>query len=572
VLFGALAFASCSIAHPVPESSTSDPGARPRKATPVASLQLDVPAKAVPLGQSFAFRVIARDGRGAIITGAYDHPIALAAGGLSLSSYSVANASQSAALTGQWAHGVSGTAAATLEASADGHTATAYVAPGTGFALYDVGGDPNADFSGFQIVLGPNGDLYYGALGRRNCPPPCPPLGGAIGRFDPSSDAFTELDLSSEILGLLFTNDGALWAACGTSGKIFRLPPGRFSMDDLQTIDVPAPSTKASFTPRLLAQDAGGNVWFGDGAGGRILRIPAGGPYTTRSIAAFRQPRGPAGTPQAPPYIGGIAYDGLGHVDALDYSNGVIDSVWANDGRNAGQKLLPQQKSVGAAASTDPRFLIAGPAPSMWVSYLGAARRGSFSVGGIDRFDPSSGLIAPVPLASVPAGDLPDSLSLAGANLYYADIGAHAVGVVNVQNRSSRLIPTQPFLNFNARLSPGGIAALPDGSAWFTCANGVKPFLPMCLGHTVYLNGWSIFPGPGFNVGVGAELSQIVGIMEAPSVDSGPFTATASQPKICRVSPVRDHNFVVTGLGKGSCVLRVTDAHHVSETVAVTVL
>jgi streptogramin lyase len=539
----------------------------------VSSLTIVVPVTALPLGETTAFSVVAKDRSGRIITGAYDHPIVLEAGGLSLSSYSVTDSVAAAELTAGWAPNVAGPAAATLEARVDGRTAVAYLRPGTGFAYYTGGQDRDADFSGFQIVAGPDGDMYYGTIGRRGCPSPCPPLSGAIGRLDPASGAVKEIDLDSEVLGLMFASDGALWFAGGSGGDVYRLPAHSFSKFAMQKIAVPAPSPRASFTPRFLAQDLAGDVWFGDGAGGRALEIPAGATIAPSSIVAHGLPRGPAGTPRVAAFAGGIAVENGGSVDVLDYANGTLDRLDARTGRVFDRVVLPQQRAIGSRGSVGPRFVVTGSATTMWLSFLGREVAGKPLAGGIDRYDANSGQVQSVALPSVPAGDVPDTLSLQGGYLYYADIAAHAVGVVNVQTGRSRLIPTQPFVSFNNRLSPGGIAALADGTAWVTCANGVvRPFRGMCLEHTVYLNGWSLFPGPAFNVGVGSSLSQVVGVMENPALDSGPFVAKTSTAKRCSLTPVVDHNFVVIGVSKGTCLVRVTDARGISAGLAIAVI
>ncbi|HTX59346.1 MAG TPA: hypothetical protein VMH02_06660, partial [Verrucomicrobiae bacterium] len=458
------------------------------------------------------------------------------------------------------------------QASDDGHVALAYLQPGTGFAYFDVGEDPATDRSAFQIVRGPDGRLYYGTLGPPTCAGGiCSSPAGAIGRFDPATGRARQIALRSEVLGLLFTGDGALWFAGGTSHRLYRMRPREFSASALTAIPVPAPVPNATYTPRLLAQDGAGNVWFGDGAGGRVLRIASAGPYRSSSVAAFAQPRGPRGTPGASPFVNGIAVAGDGDVYVLDSANGTLDQVDPRNGRTTAQLVLPQQRALGAKGSVEPRFLAKDASGALLASFFGASIGNGLSRGGIDRYVPGAKGIAELALASAPAGALPDTLSIEGADLYYTDAGARAVGFVDVQTRDYRLIPTQPFLSLSTLRSPNGVVAMPDGTAWFTCAGDVKPFAPLCLGHTVYLDDWSLFPGPSFDVGIGGATSQVVGMMENPAQDSGPFTVRSDRPGICRAGDLREHDFVVTGVARGRCTIVVTDAHHVSKSLQVVV-
>jgi len=120
-------------------------------------------------------------------------------------------------------------------------------------------------------------------------------------------------------------------------------------------------------------------------------------------------------------------------------------------------------------------------------------------------------------------------------------------------------------------LLPDFVAAMSDGTAWFTCY-GSQPGVVPCLGHTTYLSGWSIFPAQSIALfGAGLQSEQLVGVMESPSANSGPFTAASSNTDVCTVADLNDHNFNVVGTGPGACLVTVTDAHGVSQTINVTV-
>ncbi|MBV8584252.1 MAG: hypothetical protein JO241_09670 [Candidatus Eremiobacteraeota bacterium] len=521
----------------------------------IASLRVSVGTALLPLGQVTSFQVIAKDAAGRVITGTYDRPIVLRAKGLQLSAMRVATSDQASALNASWipSHVES---SGTIAANADGHTANARVTAGTGFVYYDAGNDPKTDVTGFQIVASAGGRLFYGTLGPQVCSGViCSSAQGAIGELDPRTGKARQIALPSEVLGLLPTSDGALWIAGGAGHLLYRMSPGPLATP--AAIVVPPPAHAMSWGPRLLAQDAGGNVWFGDADGHRLLSIPLAGPYQESSISVFAPPNGPSGTPQAPPYVNGLAYGTDGNLYFADYDNGVLDRVSPSNGKTTHQLLLPQQVALGTKTSAQPRFLVSTPSGLM-LSLFGSSTKTS-GAGAIDGYAYRSALSF-VKLPSVPAGSIPDSLSAKGSLVYYADVFTHALGVLDVTSRKSRLIPTQPFLAVDQRVSPNGVAAMADGSAWFTCENNATPLQPVCIGHTVYLSDWSLFPGPAFNLGLGRTQSQVVGIMESPSQDSGPFAARSSTPKICSVSTVADHNFVVTGKTGGRCTVTVTDA------------
>ncbi|HLX25464.1 MAG TPA: hypothetical protein VKR05_00615, partial [Candidatus Cybelea sp.] len=274
------------------------------------------------------------------------------------------------------------------------------------------------------------------------------------------------------------------------------------------------------------------------------------------------------GTPQMSAYVNGIALGSDGVLNVADFANGVLDRFDPVTAKTIAQIVLPQQRALGNHASVQPRFVdVAGS--HVLISLFGTSTA-TTGTGAIDSYA-NGGRISPVPLTSVPAGSIPDSLSSAGSSTYYADIFAHAVGWIDWTTGKSRLIPVEAQVT-NAPYSPNGILAAGDGTAWFTCKDGTTPLQPLCVGHTTYLSKWSVFPGPAFQIGAGVRLSQIAGIMENPQADSGPFTARVDKPHVCTASKVADHNFVVTGKSGGYCTVTVTDAHRRSVSVLVTVI
>lgn len=534
----------------------------------VASVQIHASTLVLPLGQSAALSVVARDRGGRLIAGAFDRPIVLrSSSSLVLSSYRVINAHDAGALRVSWAPGASG-ASGTISAFAGGLPVTAAIAPSSGFTYYDAGDDPATDVTGFQIAASPDGKIFYGTLGPQTCTNNvCASAQGAIGELNPKTGKTRQIALPSEVLGLLFASDGGLWIAGGEGHLLYRMAPGPLSTPAAIVVPTPPPSV-TDWGARLFAQDGSGNVWFGDANGHRLMRIPVAGPYSETSIVVYGTPKGPAGTPRAPTYAGGLAYGSDGNLYVADYNNGVLDRVDPSSGRTTMQIALPQQRVLGSSASAHPRFAVLG-ANGIDVSMLGTSTTGRGN-GAIDEYV-SGTTVRPLKLTAVPAGAIPDSLSVSGSSLYYADVFVHALGYVDESTGRSRLIPVEPFTS-KLRYSPNGVAAMADGTAWFTCQDHTSPLQPLCIGHTVYLDRWSLFPGPSFTVGTKPLSSQIVGIMESPARDSGPFTARADQRSICTVSKVTDHNFVVTGKSRGHCTITVTDAKNRHAQVSATVV
>lgn len=506
------------------------------------------------MGQRTKVTVSARDPSGCRIAGTYDRPITLSASHVRLSATRLRDGGSAASVSVRWAPGDSGPSG-TIVAQSGGAIARATITASSGFTYYDVGNNPQTDVTGSQIVAAPNGQLFYAANGPHTCSAGvCTSTQGAIGEFDPRSGKAREVALPSEILGLLSTSDGALWISGGVSQLIYRMAPGPLATP--AAILVPPPRRVKEWGAEYFAQDGSGNVWFGDANGHRLLKIPLAGPYQESAIVAYDPPSGPIGTPRAVPYVSGLAYAGDGKLYVTDFNNGLLDRIDTENGATTAQILLPQQRALGAAGSARPRFAAATNG-GVALSLYGSA---TTTHGAIDAYAFQKKMRA-VALPNVPAGSRPDELSFNGTYLYYVDLFAFGIGFVDERTGQSRLIPTQPFSDVERRVAPQSVAAMPDGTAWFTCQNVTpSPLQPLCIGHTVYLKRWSLFPGPSFDLDEGASLSQVVGIMESPARNSGPFTARSSKRSVCSVSKVVDHNFQVIGNRTGHCTVTVTDA------------
>lgn len=555
----------------------------------IASIQIQLPVSTLPLGQQMTFAVVARNSQGRVITGRFDHPITLTGKHLTISPTTVSDSRAASHVTAAWTEAFAAQCdrratrnsrqraalAGSITATADGHTASAKLSPGTGFDFYAVGNNPNTDVSGFQMALGPDGKLYYGTLGPQTCTANfCYSADGAVGQFTPSSGKATEIELHSEGFGLGFTSDGGLWIGGGVvSEKIFHLSAGSFSASALQSMTVPAPSQGGIFAPgRAFTQDGSGNVWFNDGGGHRAFKNPIAGPYDGSALTAYALPSGPSGTLQFGANGQGMAYGGDGSVYLADFNNGLLDRIVPATGTTSAQLLTPQQQAFGATNSSEVRYITKNAAGTLFFSYL----NGTNGLGGVDSLVPGSNTIKAIALPNAPSGRVPDSIGANGSDVYYADL-AGGLGFIDTATGKSREYPIETLAFQNApsttfQRSPNGIAVLSDGTAWFTCAGG-STAQPLCLGHTVYLGDWSIFPGPDITIsGFGSASSQPVGIMEAPSADSGPFKVANNKKSVCRVSPVHDHNFVITGVAAGACTITVSDAGSVKASVQVTVV
>ena len=523
----------------------------------IASIELHLDTVALPLGQKTKVTVSARAASGCVIAGAYEHPIALRASHLRLSANLLRDGRWTRSATVGWAPGDSGPSG-TIVAQSDDAVASTTVAASSGFTYYDVGNNPQTDVMGSQIAASPRGQLFYGTIGPHTCSGGvCTSAQGAIGEFDPRTGKAKEIALPSEVRGVLFASDGALWMSGGPSRLIYRMEPGPLSTPAAILVPPPRSRHGKSWGAEYFAQDGDANVWFGDANGHRLLKIPVAGPYEESAIVAYEPPTGPAGTPRAMPYVSGLAYGRDGNLYVTDFNNGVLDRVDSANGNTIAQILLPQQRALGAGDSVRPRSAVATNG-SIALSLFGSST--AVGSGAIDAYAFGKA-IRTMRLPKIPAGSIPADLSFNGSYLYYADVFAFGVGIVDKRTGRSRFIPTQPFSDVERRFSPEGIAAMADGTAWFTCQNATPPPLqPLCIGHTVYLKRWSLFPGPSFDVDKGAGLGQIVGIMESPARNSGPFTARSSKPSVCSVSKVADHNFVVIGKATGRCKVTVTDA------------
>lgn len=560
----------------------------------IASITVTALNASLPLGQIMNVNVAGKDASGATIVGAYQNPIALAGNNLVVTPTSLPDSTTAANVSVAWTQGYLGAVASALTGTAGTVTGSLTVNPASGFAFYNTGSNPTTDVSGFKMIAGPNGDLYYTTIGPITCALPsgfCTTSSGAVHQFNPMTFVDSEVALQSQGVGMRFTSDGALWIAGGvppsTPGPtyIYRMAPGSFSAAALTAIPVPTPSpSNRNATIRSIAEDGSGNVWFVDGGGGRYMQIPAIGPYTTSSIVQHYFPNGIAGTIQAYGRSRTIDY-AAGVLVATDWINGSVDVINPSTGAVVGQYLTALQSSFGANGSltTSDPYDSTIDGTNVYIGQIGDGNAAEPN-GDLEMFNPTTHAFTVLPTVAGPAAAAPLVSSVTGNLIYYADYFLGGVGVINVSAGKARIVPiatyaitgglnNQPFFQV-----PQGVVALADGTAWYTCQgaavqNGVTAYLaPLCLAHTVYVAQWGLWPSAAISInGAGLALAQIMGIMESPSSDSSPFTVTSSNTAICSIANQKDHNFTIVGVTAGACTVTVKDKNGISQSASVVV-
>lgn len=545
----------------------------------VASITITPGTATLPLGQSTTLNIVAKDTSGAAIVGAFDNPVTLTGSNLAFSSTALADSTAASSVTIAWQYGFASSTASTVTATADGVNGTQTITPGTGYAYYTTGSNPTYDNAGFKMIAGSNGDLYYTTLGILTCTNTVGCLGqaAAVHQFNPVTATDTEVDVPSEMVGLHFSSDGALWIAGGTPTSagamtLYRMAPGAFSSAALTAIPVPTPTTaRANVSVRSVTEDGSGNMWFVDFGGRRYMSIPAAGPYQASSITFYSFPNGLSGTAQQPGSARTIDYAG-GMLVAGDVVNGSVDVINPSTGAVTGQYLSNLQTSFspyGAYTFAD-EYDSTTDGSQAYIAQLGNNNL-TIPQGDLEAFNPITNTFTTEPVVQGPVGVQPTVPSVNGTLLQETDFSLGGIDTINLSTGATRLVPVIPN-GGNPFTLPSDAAAMPDGTVWFACYAEAQIFQPMCLGHSVYLSGWSVFPGTSIAIfGAGLPSAQIMGIMEAPSANSGPFTVTSGNTSVCTIANASDHNFTIVGQSAGACTVTVTDKNNVLKTIDVTV-
>ena len=545
----------------------------------VNSLTLVLADPFAPAGSATTVAVQAKDASGATIVGTYDNAVSLSAGsGMTLGVSSVSNSKDGAAVTvtpsGEQ------TAPVTISATGDGKTATATLTPGSNVLFYNTAAFSNYDNIGFEMTAGTDGKLYYGTLGPTVCTSGvCSSNYGAVGRFDPVTHAYAEVQLNSQIVGIVQTSDGTIYAAESTAGKIAKFASGTFPAAPVE-VSVPTPAPVGTSTPPPNGQPRGmtvgpdGNIWFTDQKYGKIEKLDVTQPFTTAAITPYALPIPSASTnpTRYSPRPQGVVAGHDGNLYVADFWNGTIDQISVG-GTMLNQYTLPEQRTLdstypGKGYSAFTRFLAVGTDDKIYITEGSQGVNWPFH--GAFESMTTSGVFAPPSLPPAMVGYGPDSIAASGGMVSFSDLGTTAVGTYDIASGSVRELPVSDYFSFQQTgHGVNGVAITPDKSTWFNCYGGTGS-LNLCVGHIVLTSAWSILPSRTISVyGAGATNGQLVGIAE--SGNSGPFTVTSANPSVASAANIGDHNFTVVGNAAGTTMLTVTDAHARSVTMPVTV-
>jgi hypothetical protein len=534
----------------------------------------------LPLGQSEYVTVVAKDATGSAIVGTFDNALTLRGSNTNLliSPVSITNSNDASKVNVVWARGFGGSTGTTVTATVDGATGTQAIMPGTGFAYYTTGTNAANNSIGFKSIIGPDGNFYYTSLGPVVCgttaPFVCSTPAAAIHQFNVTTNIDTEVDVPSEAVGLHFSTDGALWVGGGVPTAtgpqyLYRMAPGAFSSASLAAIPVPAPSASPNISSiRSITEDAAGNMWFVNQSGHEYMKIPAGGPYQTSAITAYKFPKGIAGTRGAYGASRTIDFAG-GVLIASDFANGEVDVINPATGAVTGQYLTNLQKTLTQGDFSN-GYDSATDGSKIYLTNQGSTFL-SVPQGDIEAFDPSTHAFTTLPAVAGPVSMQPLIPSVNGSFIDVVDFTLGGIDYSNPTTGSARFVPIVAQ-GANYFQSPGSLSVASDGTQWFACYASAAIFQPLCVGHSVYLSGWSVWPSSSISLyGAGPAGAQIMGIMEPASANSGPFTESSSNTAVCTVANASDHNFNIVGQSAGACTVTVTDSHSASVTVNVTV-
>ncbi len=545
----------------------------------VASIALTPVLGNLPLGQSTQVTAVAKDASGNIIVGSYNNaPITFSGTNLTVSPTTVSSSTDIASgVYVSWNNGYNNWGASTLTATtSDSIKGTATIAPASGFALYSASGNAAYNVTGFRMTLGPDGKLYWGSLSPTTCSGTtntllCVENAGALHQFDPSTLTDTAIDLSFSPSNISFDENGALWFAGASSANIGYLPNATTSFTAANVVTIPMPTPGGAHIVRQVAFN-GTTAWtFVRNPKTTLLNLPITNPSAASVTVGPTMPPGPSGSPQSPGFPFNIFYAN-GSLYLPDSNNGQLDQYNIASGTWT-QYPSPDEAATFAQGGFPELYQSAQSGNTIYVGSFGNLEV-QFPTGAIFAFDASSNAwgttyTLPSALAAEPA-----VYAVNDNVLYYGDFsGTGVLGYINLSSGDARAIPQGIYGQPGPQLFVDGAAAMSDGTAWFSCYNSnVTPVPPLCIGHTVYLSAWSIWPSTQIPInGTGTQGEQLIGIMEAPTANSGPFTAMSSNTNVCTTTTVQSHNFNIVGVGAGTCNIVVTDAHNASETIGVVV-
>lgn len=547
----------------------------------IASFTL-VASEAYPqVGAATTITAQAKDAGGNTIIGTYDAPIALTTtGSAKLDAASITSSSDQRTLT----LSNSQTASFTVSGSVNGKSGTLTINPSSGIVYYNVGSGTD-DTTGFNIIAGNDGKMYYTALGLLTCTPGgfCYGNSGVLGQFDPATGNHTEIPLpSDEPVAPFQTADGTVWVSLssttmGSSGPVTDGYVGRvtgaFDASNLQTIPLPQPSPfNNNSRPRSFALGPDGNLYLTGNTDHTIYKIPASNP-TTSTIAAIPVPTYTAGPGATYPYPQAGSPQGI-----ATGSDGKL--YIANDSFYAPNVLQYDTASAaftplalpGPVQGPQPRYVVAGSDGNLYESNGGVCQTMPCNNGFYQLT--TTGAFTSIGLPDTMSA--PDDLAAGKGFVAFVDLGQGAVGTYDFASKEVRDYPIEPIEGSvqccSVWLAPDGVTVGSDGSLWYITYGTVSAGGPLAIAHVVMTSNWSIWPSQQVDLfGEGTANQQLVGIME--SGDSGPFTAVSSDVTVAQAVPVagESHNFHIVGAGPGNCTITITDKNGRSEQIAVTV-
>jgi hypothetical protein len=546
----------------------------------VASFTL-IASDAYPqIGGTTVITAQAKDAAGNTIIGTYDAPIALTAGGsATLNASSLPSSSDKVALT----LSTSQTASFTVSGAVDGKSGSLAINPSSGVVYYNVGSG-SKDATGFHIITGNDGKLYYTALGLVTCTPGgfCYGNSGVLGQFDPASGNFSEIPFpNDEPVAPFQTADGAVWVSLTSTvvgpthpvstGYVGRVT-GAFNASDLTSIALPTPAPFNNDShPRSFALGGDGNLYLTGFADHKIYQIPVSNPATSNITAIplplYTAPPGAVWTGEQPSDPQGIASGADGNLYIADFSFGAPNVLQYNPANSALAAFGPP-----GGQGPMPRYIVAGSDGNLYESYAGSCQTEP-CFGGLNAMT-TGGAFTQIGL---PDGySEPDDLAGGNGFVAFVDLGEQGFGTYDMTSKEVRDYPIVPIngavqccSNWTA---PDGITVGSDGSLWYITYGTVSTGGPLAIAHVVMTSNWSVWPSQQMTlIGSGSQNAQLVGIME--SGDSGPFTVTSSNPSIAQLQSIagESHDFHLVGAAAGSCTVTITDKKGRSESIAVTV-